>query len=246
MSQHPDLFMPARRELGYHALSAIEGDCNWGQDPRLDDLVQTEKEYLRAFQPAGNRLRGDASTLYSLMPDAPRRIYKAKPDAKLIFILEAPVSRAFYAHAHNVELGVETQTDFDIALEIEPDRAKDGASPFLCYAAGSQYRQMIEPVDILFGQENVLIIIAEDAQRAPKETVNRICAFLGISRFYDLLPFAPPERQSMISEMLSRVRSRRKHAEISAQFRSAMISEIQWMERRTGSTLDAWLKRDQE
>ncbi len=238
--------MPARRELGLHALPDLSGTLDWGQDPRLVDLVKTPEQYLRAFQPAGDRLRGDGSTLYSLVPEAPRRIYKAKPDAKLIYILEAPVSRAFFAHEYNVELGVETETDFDVALEIEPERITAGASPFLCYATGSQYRQMIEPADILFGQDNVLIIIAEEAQRAPKQTAAMLCAFLGLTPSYDLLPFVPRERQSMVAEMLSRVRSRRNHPEISAQFRSAMVSEIQWMEHRVGSSLDAWLKRDQE
>jgi hypothetical protein len=246
LSQHPELFMPARRELGLHALPDLSGDLDWGQDPRLVDLVTSPEEYLRSFQPAGERKRGDGSTLYSLVPEAPRRIYKANPDAKLIFVLEAPVSRAFHAHAHNVTLGVEPQTNFDTALEIEPERIKAGASPFLCYATGSQYRQMIEPVDILFGQDNVLILIAEDAEREPRMTVRRIAQFLGVSPYDDLLPFVPRERQSVVSEMLARLRSRRKHPEISAQFRSAMVSEIQWMERRTGSSLDAWLKRDQE
>lgn len=246
MSQHPDVFMPARRELGLYALPDLAGDLDWGQDPRLVDLVTSPDEYLRSFQPAGERLKGDGSTLYSLVPEAPRRIYKAKPEAKLIFILEAPVSRAFYAHAHNVEIGVETQTDFDLALEIEPERITAGASPFLCYAMGSQYRAMIEPVDILFGQENVLIIVAEDAQREPKATGDRICKFLGIPRFHSRVPFVPRERKSMVSKMLSRFRTRRKRSQISAQFRSAMVSEIQWMERRTGSSLDAWIKKDQE
>lgn len=246
LSAHPDLFLPARRELGYYAVPDLGTFLEKPEDPRLLNVVEDPNRYAKAFTPSGERLSGDGSSVYSLVPGAARRMFKDKPDAKLIFMLEAPVRRALTAHAYNLTLEVETEPHFEKALLLESERKEQGVSPFLLYARGSRYRQMIEPVDDLFGRDNVLILIAEEAERAPQATVDRLCAFLGIRNDAGSLPSLPRPRQSVVSEMLARVRSRRRQPEICAQFRSEMQSEVHWVEQRVGSALDAWMFKDQE
>lgn len=246
LSQHRDVFLPARRELGYYALPDLHENLDLGSDPRLADVVELPEPYFKCFRPAGDRLIGDGSTLYSLVPGAARRIFKDNPKAKFIFVLENPISRAIGAHKYNVDLGIETELHFDAALQKESERVSKGQSPFFGYATGSRYRQMIEPLDILFGVENVLIIIAEDAVRQPDITLGRICAFLGIGAVEEILPFRPRSRQSAMSEVLSRVRSRRRQPGVCAMFQGEMVSETLWMEGRIGSAMDLWHSKVQD
>ncbi|NVO24827.1 hypothetical protein [Donghicola mangrovi] len=246
LSQHRDVFMPARRELGYYALPDLHTDLDMESDPRLSDVTELPEPYFKCFKPAGDRLIGDGSSLYSLVPGAGRRIFKDNPNAKFVFVLENPVTRAVSAHRYNVDLGLEQEPHFDAALQKEPERLANGESPFFGYATGSRYRQMIEPLDILFGPENVLIIIAEEAVQQPLAALNRIRDFLDIGAVEEILPFRARSRQSAVAEVLSRVRSRRRQPEVCSMFQGEMVSEILWMEARTGSPMDLWHAKVQD
>lgn len=181
LSQSRDVFLPARREMGIYALPDLAKSLDMSTDPRLVDVVYTKEAYDRSYRPCGQRLTGDASTLYSLVPEAVRRIYKDRPDSKFLIMLEDPINRGWEAHAYNCRIGVETVSDFNVALDLENERLERGESPYFGYARGSRYRQIIEPLDILFGAENVKIVIAERAFEFPEDAMEDICSFLGIS-----------------------------------------------------------------
>jgi hypothetical protein len=70
-----------------------------------------------------DRVSGEFSTSYLLHPLAPRRIYAALPDAKIILMLRNPVERA-YSHYMMSELrGFEPDCSFDEIVRCEIEEA---------------------------------------------------------------------------------------------------------------------------
>jgi hypothetical protein len=84
---HPRIFVPAIKELKYFSTYYQWLDLNW---------------YARHFQAAGDRLKGEASPSYSVLP---RQMIQALreliSELKLIFLMRDPVARAWSHARHN-------------------------------------------------------------------------------------------------------------------------------------------------
>ena len=188
LDQHPDIFLPARKEPEFFA---------------RDDLYGAGLEsYAALFADARpGQVTGEASTLYSLspfFPEAPARIKAHVPDAKLIYILREPVSRAYSFYVQLIKNYQNVTRDRQVHRTFEdfvlPERHAHAAPrqkvlsrvndhlpdvPELCLA-GSDYLLQIEAYLAFFSREQMLFLTFDDFLGDQQSTLRRITDFLGV------------------------------------------------------------------
>ena len=78
--------------------------------------------YLDHFEPAAGRVKGEASPCYALLPvERIRLIRRLMPDVKLIYLMRAPVARAWSHAKHNHRYGEANFASHPTALESVSD-----------------------------------------------------------------------------------------------------------------------------
>jgi hypothetical protein len=128
-------------------------------------------EYHQLFEPESGQLCGEASTMYTFLPewlDTHSRLYEYNPDLKLIYIMRQPVNRIISHYTHNLVRGIVT----------EPPEQVVFADP--TYINHSRYAVQIRPYIELFGSENVLLLLFEEYAKTPEITLEKVAAFLNI------------------------------------------------------------------
>jgi|AntRauTorcE11898_2_1112593.scaffolds.fasta_scaffold16307_2 hypothetical protein len=189
LSQHPQVFMPKNKEPEFFA-----------RDDRYGDGLAS---YATNFSEARtDQLVGEASTIYSLSPFFPNtaaRIVSARPDAKIIYILREPVSRAYSFYLQLIKSYQRATKDTQIHRRFEdfvlPDRHAMASPRNLCFSpanahlpdapelclAGSDYVMQIERYLEYFDRSQMLFLLFEDLARAPNRFYQEITDFLGIA-----------------------------------------------------------------
>src|SRR5580704_17949873 len=100
LRQHPQIYMSPIKEPNYFA---FYGQGIHYRGPRDQELVRSSyvpslKAYEAQFSGVAKEIAvGEASPWYLYLPEAPERIRRKVPDAKLAAILRNPVDRAFSA-----------------------------------------------------------------------------------------------------------------------------------------------------
>jgi hypothetical protein len=164
---HPQVFFPEDKEPG----NLIHDDVLKPQGRRY---------YASLFQKAHrDQICGDASTVYSQLPDLPGVAQRARqllPDhCKVLYVVREPVSRIISQYHH----------DFNAAGYSEPiDEAIRCRSRLINY---SRYAYQIEPWMAAFGRHAVEIIRFEDYIHDRRRTVEKISRFLGLEPHTHLL-----------------------------------------------------------
>ncbi len=148
----------------------------------------TLEDYLALFAdaPPGQRL-GDASTLYLESPGAAQRIAEVAPAARIIAILREPVSFLRSLHMQAVHNYVETQKDFQKAIELEPLRRQGRRVPRfsqnpqrLLYSEHVRYAEHLARYRAAFPPEQMLVLIYDDFRSDNEATVRRVLRFLDV------------------------------------------------------------------
>jgi hypothetical protein len=133
----------------------------------------------------------DASTNTFDSKEAPSRILKDSPDAKIIFIFRDPVDRAYSHYKMACRMGWEL-ADFDTALKLEEKRIEDGtkhplsdpehnyAYQRLGYRSRGLYAGHMKRWFNEFPKENIMIINSESFFSDPVRTFETICKFIGV------------------------------------------------------------------
>lgn len=120
LQQHPEVFMPVRKEARYFSYSPNDTEAQqaafvWGAPA---EPVKTWEDYLQLFAPAtSQKAIGEASPCYLGHPHSAARIQEILPDVRLIASLRDPVDRAYSAYVMAVRDGNETRTFEDILGE---------------------------------------------------------------------------------------------------------------------------------
>jgi hypothetical protein len=177
LAQHPQVFLPACKEVHYFSLHDQE-PVSW---------------YGAHYAHAGaGQQRGDITPYYLFHPRAPRAIQALLPEARLIVLLRDPVERALSQVFHARRLGFEP-LELEAALAAEPERlagaeeqlVATGSSDFShqkhSYVARSRYLQQLERYEALFASEQLLVLRSEDLFSASERIWERIQAFLGLA-----------------------------------------------------------------
>ena len=188
LAQHPQVFLPACKEVHYFSLHDQE-PLSW---------------YAEHYREArAGQLRGDITPYYLFHPRAPQRIRAVLPQARLIVLLRNPVERAlsqfFHARRHGFE-----PLELEAALAAEPERlegagaglAAPGSSDYShqkhSYVSRSRYELQLARYEALFPRRQLLVLRSEDlfgaTSGATKACWERIQAFLGL----DPLPLPSP------------------------------------------------------
>ncbi|HLX51248.1 MAG TPA: sulfotransferase [Streptosporangiaceae bacterium] len=182
LAQHPGLYMSAVKEPKFF-LSDGPPPARGGPGD-----VQTYREHIwrRAdyealFDPAPpGALCGESTPLYLHDLDAHQRIRDLVPDVKLIAVLRDPVERAHSNWTHLWSAGLEPIGDFVRACEQEPQRAEAGWASFWHYTGLGKYGGQLEHLYRVFPRDQVLILRYLSLVDDPAQTLDRICAFLGV------------------------------------------------------------------
>ena len=146
-------------------------------------------------------LSGESTPNYLFHPHAPGRMAAVIPQAKLLVLLRNPVDRAYSHYQHQVRAGRETLS-FEDAVEQEPvrlhgelekmqaDARYDSAARHrYSYLARGVYVEQLQRWERAFSRQHMLIVNSEAFYADPASTLQRVTAWLGLSRW------TPPPRK---------------------------------------------------
>lgn len=153
--EHPEICAPVK-EIHFFSRPRYEEGKEW---------------YEGHFKKCGEGLfRGEFSTSYLYSEEAPGRIYKCYPDAKLIAILRNPIDRAYSQYRNTIKAGDISETvSFEAYMNDEQSVKKQGL-----------YAEQLSRYLNIFPREQMLILIYEDIRKDPIAFMKRIYEFLGV------------------------------------------------------------------
>jgi hypothetical protein len=182
LAGHPGLFMSPVKEPKFFLTDGpppTRGGPGDAQTYR--EHVWRREDYEALFEAAPPGVpRGESTPFYLYDRDAQRRIRALVPHARLIVILRDPIERAHSNWTHLWSAGLEPIGDVVRACAEERQRVAAGWAPFWHYVGLGRYGAQLEHLYTLFPREQVLVFRYRDLVDRPVETLDRICAFLGV------------------------------------------------------------------
>jgi len=163
LRSHPDVLMPAAKELHYFDTRYEHGDT-------IDD-------YRSRFSGwSGERAVGEATPNYLFHKEAMARLANALPDARIVLSLRNPIDRAYSQYWARRSRDIETR-EFDEVVRTEPDVivGDDGY-----VVARGQYHEQIQRMLEHIPRERVLVVLFEDVEDEPQATFADVCRFIGV------------------------------------------------------------------
>jgi len=184
LKQHPDIFLPNRKEPHHFSFNDITKNTN-GPGDYVRTAITDKNEYFDLFCNVKNQKAvGEASPTYIYMPGTAERIFSELPNSKLIAILRHPADRAFSAYMHLVRDGYEKILDFDKALKLEDERIAKNWGPIWHYKRAGLYFEQLTPYYHLFKKDQILIIIYDDYKIDPIAINKSIFKFLEVDETF--------------------------------------------------------------
>jgi hypothetical protein len=195
LAGHPDVFLPARKELWLFGSDLeIRNRRRWS----ADDLPELYRD-----APAG-ACRGLAYVWYLYSREAAADIAAVRPDGRILIVLRDPVAALHALHSEFVYDGNEDIADFGAALAAESDRCAGRRIPAeahfpagLCYRSSVRYAEQVERYLDRFGAEHVHVVLFDDLVADPERTGSQLLSFLGLSPQPQLrFPHANPNKRA--------------------------------------------------
>lgn len=199
LGQHPDIAMSAQKEPAYYHFRSLQPNFDelaelYGSDRKSESLRRYKRSLSQAVidPDAYSGLwdhhpdaadRGDASPTYLYHFDALRLIREEIPQAKFVLLLRNPVDRAYSQYLQYLRHGIETDYDFETAIAQEPTDVNNYWWGERRYLRLGQYAEHVEDCIRLFGEDNLLIILREEFESQPGESVDQVLSFLGRAPF---------------------------------------------------------------
>ena len=182
LARHPGLYMSAVKEPKFFLTDGpppVKGGP--GDALTYREHIWRRPEYEALFDPAPpGTLRGESTPLYLSDRAAMRRIRQALPGARLIVVVRDPVERAHSNWTHLWSAGLEPVGDFVRACGEEERRIAAGWASFWHYTGLGRYGEQLEYLFTLFPREQVLVLRYRKMVDEPAQTLDLICAFLGV------------------------------------------------------------------
>lgn len=149
---------------------------------------------------------GEATPNYIHEPAAIERIAATLPEVRLILSLRNPVDRAYSHYWHNRSREKEHLT-FEKALDAEPIRTASSSvdRARFSYVSRGQYLDQINQVLRWFHRSSLYVVVAEEMQSDPNQSLTGIFSFLGVNEHFQ--PESPERRVNAYTEFRS-VRAR--------------------------------------
>jgi tetratricopeptide (TPR) repeat protein len=174
LAEHPQILTPIKKEMDFFSWHFHRG-IDW---------------YLAHFplMPQGGEfVTGEASPSYFDCREAPKRLYSACPEAKLIVLLRNPVDRAISHFYRLRELNWEARS-LDRAISDEIERLNQNPEYIIGeepgnYLARGRYIEFIKNWLAFFPREQLLVLKSEDFYGNVGETVQQVLAFLDLPEY---------------------------------------------------------------
>lgn len=123
---------------------------------------------------SGKKIAGEVTPEYALIGEAGfRHLAKIAPEARIIFIMRNPVTRAWSQLLHMCrvrKLNAGVLSVSDLIEMVEEER----------FEALSDYVQVLDALDKVFPPERVLLEFYEDIHADREAALARVCSFLGV------------------------------------------------------------------
>jgi hypothetical protein len=180
LARHPGLFMSPVKEPKFFLTDGRPPPAKGGPGDALTyrEHIWRRQDYEALFDAAPpGTLRGESTPLYLYDRAAMRRIHETLPGARLIVVVRDPVDSNW---THLWSAGLEPVGDFVRACGEEERRIAAGWASFWHYTGLGRYGEQLEYLFTLFPREQVLVLRYRQMVDEPAQTLDRICAFLGV------------------------------------------------------------------
>jgi hypothetical protein len=186
LGQHPDIFMSGVKEPAFFIWEGKTFDVNGPSAYRIQRRIFTDlRTYQTLFEAAtSERIIGEASTGYLHTPDAPQRIFKHVPNAKLMAVLRNPIDRAYSAFLHARRQGFEPIPDFRTALHAEKERITARWTPLTHYVSVGMYAEQLQRYLQVFENGQIRVYLHDDLARDPGAVLRDAFDFLGVDETF--------------------------------------------------------------
>ena len=173
LKQHPDVYASVLKEPHFHAPDL----------PAQPHTVTDPDDYACLFAYAGKqRYRAEASVWYFYSEEAPARIARAHPGARIVLLLRNPADMAISLYELYLRTGNETDSDPEAALfRTQQTRFDTSYFPF-----GLHYLHLLDITTPLarwrahFPGDRMRVLLFDDFYPAPEAGFRDLCAWLGI------------------------------------------------------------------
>jgi hypothetical protein len=174
LRQHPQVCMSPMKEprffsraLGFEDDGPVDGPTRSG---RFDE---GREWYSQLFSACGERrARGEATMMYFFAEDSPGLIRSVIPDVRLVFLLRAPVARAYAQYWGERRHGWRLPP-FEEMIRTNHPRARR-------YLDTSHYEVHLDRFFALFDASQVHVELFDDLVSAPRDVFARVCAHIGV------------------------------------------------------------------
>ncbi len=184
LARHPQLYLSAVKEPKFFLTDGPPPTQGGPGDAKTyAEHVWRRADYEALFEraPRGT-LRGESTPFYLYSAAAQERIRAVIPQARLIVVLRDPIERAHSNWTHLWSAGLDPIDDFVRACEAEDRRIAAGWADFWHYRRLGLYGQQLRHLYTVFPAEHVLVFRYRELLEGPAATLDRICAFLGVSQ----------------------------------------------------------------
>lgn len=186
LDQHYDVYMCPNKEPNFFVAEGrgripYDGPGDRETLERFDMWVTSLEGYQALFAGATTeKAVGEGTTWYLYDEDAPRRIHRHLPDAKLIAVLRNPVDRAYSAFTMLLRDGRETSSDFARALAAEDRRVRAGWDPIWHYRRMGFYHAQLSRYFEAFDAAQIRVVLYDDFNARPGEVLRELFGFLQV------------------------------------------------------------------
>ncbi|MBI1913837.1 MAG: sulfotransferase domain-containing protein [Planctomycetes bacterium] len=180
---HPQLFVPSTKECRYFSSFFKWFDLSW---------------YLNHFDPGTDRVKGEASPSYALLPVGRiRLIRRLLPQVKLIFLMREPVGRAWSHAKHNYRYREASFAGCTAPFDaVTDDQWRENFTHDWPLASGDYLGQLLRWRSV-FPRAQLYVGFYESIARQPELLLRDLFRFLGVNPEVDLSSF--PVREKILT-----------------------------------------------
>jgi hypothetical protein len=185
LRQHPQICMSAIKEPNFF-LFGPRGENYIAEPGILKKSVRSLSEYGQLFRTEPqHRAVGEVSPLYLSVRQAAARILATCGIVQIICLVRSPAERAWshFLHAFPEFTGDAATAEFARLVRAEMARGPDVDEPYRTrthLVRTGLYAQQVERYRETFGDDAVLVLLMDDLEAAPAETLADICEFVGV------------------------------------------------------------------
>jgi len=182
LREHPEIYMSNPKELRFFDRTEnYQRGLDYYEQFFADGVgMPARGEVSPPYWNHGITFDTDGNYRWDPEDDAPRRIYEAYPNIKLIFTLRNPISRAYSQYWKNIGKGREQVYPFIEAIQRELSGERDKTESECCWVYKNRYPIHLKRWLDLFDKERMLFLVFEEWVDDTKNSLNTICNFLNI------------------------------------------------------------------